>query len=353
MRILHLINSLSTGGAERIVVDLALECRILGHEVKIVILSPSLGIPARHAVDAGLEVQALGGHRFDPRIVTRLGAATRGWDIVHAHLFPAQYWSAMSRRPIVYTEHSTSNRRMHQRPWTLPEKVSYERFAHLIAISDGVRSELQRHLNQLRVKKPITVIHNGIRSEFFDSPISSRRSGPDVRLVSVGSLRRVKNVPLAIQAVAQVPESTLDIVGDGPLRRELTGMIQGLGVADRVRLLGSRNDIPSLLPQYDALLCTSHYEGFSLAAAEALAAGLPVIGPNVPGLTDVVQDNLSGVLYREPVPHHVVSAIRRIIDMTTYEELKKHTRTEARRFAIQSCAERHLDLYERILDRSE
>ncbi len=86
------------------------------------------------------------------------------------------------------------------------------------------------------------------------------------------------------------------VIGDGPRRAELAGMAGALGIDDRVHFLGARSDVPSLLKLMDVFALSSVSEGSPNAAIEAMAAGLPVVGPRVGGLPRIVDDGRSGLL---------------------------------------------------------
>jgi Glycosyltransferase len=354
MRISHVITSLATGGAETLVVDLSLKLAELGHDVEIVTLSDAHGVPRQTALRSGIRVRDLGHDPRDPRSIGRLRRAVAASDIMHVHLFPTLYVGAIARirQPRVYTEHSTFNRRRANASLTVVERAMYRRYSHLIAISDGVGAELERYLSRLSVDKPVTVIPNGIGDAFFEN-----RTGPrslplaPLRLIAIGSLDDRKNFSTAISGVALVPDVSLDIVGSGALESSLRAQIDRLGVADRVHLLGRRDDIPHLLDTHDALLSTSRYEGFGLVAAEALARGMPVLGPDVAGFRDVVSDGKTGLLYPQSAEAEaeaeasVASLIARLNESGRYEAFSRNAIATSDRFSIGRVARAHLELY--------
>lgn len=352
MRIVHVINSLATGGAERLVVDLASEQTSRGHDVSIVALTASQGVPQRLSARLGIPVRTLGDSVFDPRIAWRLPGSTVGYDVVHVHLFPSLYWSILCRQPKVFTEHSTQNRRMSIRYLRPVERLVYARYSRLVTISDGVKRSLSAHLNTPRHRALIQTVDNGIGSEFFTSASPARRSDGGrgmLRLIAVGSLRPVKNHALALDAVARTSHVSLDIAGEGPLHEELLDHIRRNGLEDRVRLLGTVDDMPTLLLRYDALLCTSTFEGFSLASAEALACGLPVIGPAVEGLDAVLTDGLNSVIYSRQEASSVADAISRLQNDGELVRLKSNARESVKRFSIEDTVSRYLEIYNEAL----
>jgi len=118
----------------------------------------------------------------------------------------------------------------------------------------------------------------------------------------VGRLRHEKGQKILIDAMAllvqTIPEAKLVFVGDGPDNDMLIEQIDSLGLQGKVLLLGSmnRDDAVRHLSVMDVVAVPSLFEGFGLTAAEAMAAGLPVVGSAVDGLTEVVEDGVTGVL---------------------------------------------------------
>lgn len=352
MRILHFINSLGTGGAERLVVDLAEAGQRHGHDVRILTISDRPGLPRDYAHDHGLNVSSLGLGRRDPRVIGHLRRECARVDILHSHLFPAMYWGALIQSPKIFTEHSTRNRRMDNPMFGILERPVYKSYDKVVAIGEGVADSLRDHFGRLDLSPDMAIVTNGIRGEFVRQGfVRKPRVSPDqpLRIVSVCSLTTVKNLPLAIRAVAQLPYATLDIAGEGPLRGELESLIRELRVEDRIRLLGPVVDVATLLVGADLFLSTSRWEGFALSLAEALSSGLPVVGPRVPGVSEVVTDGRDGVLFASGSDDAAVRAIVHASSPDVYSELSASAITGSPRFSIDSCFSAYESLYEEIL----
>jgi glycosyltransferase involved in cell wall biosynthesis len=109
-----------------------------------------------------------------------------------------------------------------------------------------------------------------------------------------------KGVQYGIRAFAQVSaqyaSARLIIAGDGPLRAPLEAEARAAGVADRVRFLGWRDDVPRLLAALDVLLLPSLWEGFGLVLLEAMGQHLPVIASRVSAVPEIVTDGETGLL---------------------------------------------------------
>lgn len=112
-------------------------------------------------------------------------------------------------------------------------------------------------------------------------------AGPPL-IAGVGRLVECKRWHLAIEAVGGVPGAHLVIFGEGPLRAELERCAAGSPAAGRVHLPGAVDDVQACAGAADAALLTTSGEGFSLVALEALAAGVPLVAADVPGVSDVV-----------------------------------------------------------------
>lgn len=347
MKISHVINSLATGGAERLVVNLATVAQQQGDEVEILVLTDVPGIVREEAARRGLTIRPVANSLKDPRIPVRLRKMVRDSDVVHVHLFPALYWASVVDRPLVFTEHSTNNRRIGNRAFALFEKFAYSRYRHVLAISEGVRDAISRHFAAIGVRTPVSIAFNGIDDSFFE--VERTLSDDPTKVVSVGSLKDVKRHALAISAVAQSPNLSLKIAGEGPLRESLEKQIAELGVSDRVELLGDVANVPELLAQSDVLLSTSEFEGFSLVAVEAQATGIPVVGPNVPGFREVVVDGETGILYGEDEVGDVVAALETVLSPSNYQRFAGAARDNARKFSIQASYVAQRAVYEAVV----
>lgn len=345
MRVIHIIEDLGVAGAERLVVDLATESRQRGIDASVLTLVPPRSSALLDAARvAGLPVRCLGVHRADPRGWLRLRSACMDADLVHAHLFPA-IWLAAFLLPgtLVGTEHSPENRRRRSHVLSGIDRVAYRRYAVIVAISAGVEESLRTHLGRYAPK--IVTIQNGVRLERVQ-PVRSMVDGDPLRLISVGKLDRRKDLGRAIDAVGGLPNVTLTIVGDGPQRQDLEA--RAARFPGQITLLGARDDVPELLSSAHVFVSTSRYEGFGLAAVEALAAGLPVLAPNLPGLREVLGS--AGLLHE---PSDTSTLRKQVSQLTDDRELLKELRAlafvQGARFSIAETVERHIDLYREVV----
>jgi glycosyltransferase involved in cell wall biosynthesis len=168
----------------------------------------------------------------------------------------------------------------------------------------------------------ITVIYNGIEAERFAPRGEDHRKAVRDRLgvteseravVIVANLRPVKGIADFITAAARVreaaPGTRFFVVGQGDEEGALKALAARLGVGDAVTFLGARADVPRLLPAFDAGVLASHYESFSNAILEYLAAGLPVVVTDVGGAREVVREGEDGFIVPPEDPERMAEAV--------------------------------------------
>lgn len=344
-----MINSLATGGAENLVVNLAISATKEGDECEILCLAPSNGVPMQRAIENGVTVKVLGNSLWDPRLLLRMWWRTRRAEIIHVHLFPALYWAALLPGNKVFTEHSTHNRRMRKAILAPLERLVYSSYKTIFAISDGVAFAIKKYFADLGVETRIEVAPNGIGDEFFDR--RNEREPRFNRIVSVGSLKEVKRHHLSIETLSLLPEAILSIAGKGPLLNELETLSKDLGVDDRVYFLGEVSDVKGLLERNDVLLVASEYEGFSLAAAEAQATGMPVVGPDVEGFNEVVIGGQTGELFADPNPMEIARMLEKVLTRENYPAYSEKAMQNAKRFSVRESYTLQRSIYDSLLRR--
>ncbi len=212
-------------------------------------------------------------------------------DIVHGNLFPVILYLAIikflsrSKFYAVYTEHSTNNRRRSMSIGKLIDKFLYSQYCKIAAISEGVRESLINWIQSTDAKTE--VIYNGIQLKFTESILRESRKCPTI--LSIGRLHKSKNYRNCLLALSLIKDVEFRylIAGSGSEEYRLNGLIDELKLRDKVTLLGYVEDTKSLLLNSDIFLMPSKWEGFGLAAVEAMNASLPVITSDIPGLSEI------------------------------------------------------------------
>jgi len=308
--IVHVIRSLEVGGLENGVVNLVSG---LADQFRHTILCLEGVGPLRARVPASVDVLAP-----DPRIARgplaclRLARVLRRLrpDVVHSRNWPtvdAIPGARLAGVPaVVHGEHGREEIDPHglARRRNVIRRVFAPLVDEFVTVSDDLRRWLVETVHVAGRK--VRTIHNGVDTRRFsdqDREGARRALGIDERARVVGTVGRldpVKDHATLVRAFAGVvaarPEAVLAIVGDGPCRAALETLIAGLGLGERVRLLGARADVASLLGGFDVFALPSIAEGISNTVLEAMATGLPVVATRVGGNPELVEDGVNGRL---------------------------------------------------------
>ena len=329
MRILHVITSLRTGGAERLMLDLLPRLKEKGQDVELCVFDGTRTQFYEKMEKAGVPINTLqiGGNVYNPLNIIRLLRVIRKgkFDIVHTHLTAPQFFTAIvslfHKINLITTEHCTSNR-IRNWSWFKPfDRWMYSKYQYIISISPATTENL---LKSIIIKRPVLTIYNGINiQKFADSQPISRKTlaiTEDCKLITmVAAFRHEKDQDTVIKAVQFLPEPyNVIFVGDGIRRPLCEKLAKDLHVDKRVKFLGIRSDVERILKTTDVVVLSSHIEGFGLAAVEGMAAGKPVIASNVPGLAEVV--NGAGLLF---TPSDEKDLADKILAITTDDNIQK------------------------------
>jgi len=162
-----------------------------------------------------------------------------------------------------------------------------------------------------------TVLHAVIGN--FVKPLPHRPDQEPVGdLVTIGHLEQVKNHRYMLDVLAAAKRAgrsyTLDIFGEGPLRKDLVQKAHSLGVEDQVRLRGFRRDVRDFLPRYRAYVHTSYSESSSLAIMEAMSAGLPIVAGNIGPISELCDDGVEARFWPLDDPSRAAAVLMDLLD---------------------------------------
>lgn len=362
MKVLHIINSLGIGGAEKLLVDALPKYSQEDITVGLLLLN-STQTPFFEQLKGtnGLVIHCLGNiSLFNPLLIFRIIPFLRKYEIIHVHLFPAFYWVAIakilsrSRARFIITIHSISNRRF-EFSWITRqvERFMLRRYDKIIAISQEMDSTLRRELHFPETK--FHLIENGIDTEsFFSATPSSekffkKRDIGDRIIIQVSSFRVPKDQPTLIRAMTLLPQKyKLLLVGGGPQKNDCENLAKRLNTQERIKFLGVRTDIASLLKASDVVVLSTGFEGFGLAAVEGLSAGKPVIASDVPGIRSIIGN--CGILFPKGDEKTLASYIIRLLsDTEYYSAVAKTCFDQSRNYDIKIMVQRYIKLYKGIL----
>jgi glycosyltransferase involved in cell wall biosynthesis len=306
LAVAHVALSLALGGLERVVLDLVRAGRELGQRVDVVCLEEP-GLLAPQAEALGARVVCL--HKrvgVRPGVFRQLRAALDDLrpDLVHTHQIGALFYTGpASRCPIAHTEHGKAGDDRLRRRWL--GRFAGRFAARFFCVSRDIADEVQAR--RIVPRRKIHLVPNGIDAARFrdgQDPGDVRRAldisaGAPV-IGTVGRLDEIKRQDLLIRAFGLVREvaggSHLLLVGEGPARDGLQGLVDHLGLRNCVHFAGYQPQPERFLAAMDIFALTSRSEGMPLAVLEAWAAGLPVVATAVGGLPELIDDGRTGLL---------------------------------------------------------
>jgi len=364
IRICQLITELQPAGAERCVYELARRLDRDRFDVQVAALRG--GEVANWLADAGVRVTVLGMRgKWDLSRLAGLGELLRREriQILHTHLFHADlagraFAHAAAVPHVVHTVHVAEAR---FRPWQFAfARLTADRCDRIVAVSKAVRDHHARlaGLPHWRYQ----VILNGIDIAAYqaDPPAGSelrRRLGigeNEIVLAFVGRLDRQKGIDVLLSAMSHLGARgkpiRLIIAGDGPRRFQVESFMRHGEGGRHTHWLGRVQDVRGVLSAADIFVMPSRWEGLPLAAVEAMAAGRPVIGTRVSGLTEVLDGGRAGMLIESEDVVALAEAVEHLAsDAQKRAELSKIGHQFAiERFSIEANIKSHEQLYMQI-----
>lgn len=309
--IMHLIESLEFGGAEKVVVHLANKLSAdnkvsicltkrngeliseLNKNIKVYSLNSPEGndysLPGKiHELLNENNVDILNSHDWGVFIESAL-AIRKSNNVKFIHTVHGPYTN--------YSEGFKSKIKIKLRH--IAEKYLSRYVYKIISVSDSIKEYI---ICDIKINKDIIeTIHNGIDDiGNEDANVNEKSTDDKVKLVTVGRLAKVKNYKLLLNALKKTLESTpnfhLTIVGDGPEKNELIKYCDLLGLNKYVSFLGFRRDIKNILVKSDVFVMSSSYEGISIALLESMSLSMPSIATSVGGLPESILNNETGFL---------------------------------------------------------
>lgn len=327
MRVAYaLTRSDAVGGAAVHVRDLARGMLKRGHEAAVFVGGEGVfldqldarGVPHRR-------IRHLVGHPFHlwtwPPVYREFRRALTDFepDLVSGHSSNAGFLSRLAAArldiPRIFTAHGwafTEGVPIWKRAVFLAgEKVVAPLTDRFLTVSDYDRRLALRH----RVTQPskITTVHNGVPE--VESDLRATPEADPPRIVMVGRFEEQKDHPTLLEALAHLGDRrwNLDLVGDGPREPSVRRLARRLGLGDRVRFLGHREDVAELLAEAQIFVLSSRWEGFPRSILEAMRAGLPVVATDVGGVSESVIEGETGWLVPPERPGELAARLEELL----------------------------------------
>ena len=359
MKILHIITSLRTGGAERLVAELARRHHANGDEVEVLLFDGTRTPLFEELEKGGIPVHALGegfAAMSNPRLLPALKRFLRKhpFDIVHTHNTSCQLLAAMVPGiTCVTTEHNASNRRRNWR-WFRPiDRWMYGRYGRIVCVGEETRKTLSNWLKRPELDKKMSVIPNGIDLQRITSatPADDLAQQEGFKILMVSAFRPEKDQQTLIRAFERLPEEYQLFLAGGaetPENQRIMDECKVLAKGQRVHFLGVRSDVPNLLAAADAVVLSSKHEGMSLSVLEGMASGKPMIASDVEGMRDLVGG--AGLLFPQGDADALAALIREVCENPEKaREIGRKCRERAMQYDIAETAKSYHALYEDVL----
>lgn len=370
-RLVYFIDSLSSGGAQRQLVEIA--CHLhRAHRISLaVVVYHDIPFFEPKLREAGVPVRRLAKRRgFDPLLALRLRGALRELrpEIVHAFLTPSCLYAFLAvrsmpravRPALIAAERSALEGSSFSDRWV--ERLVYPRCEAVTSNAASVASDIE-----IRIGVPIDRIHyipNGIDLAAWDA--ASREPSPiplaegRFHLGMVGGLRAEKNHLLLLEALGLLDAATrgrLQVwfvgaaTGTPDVVRRIDDEIARRGFGTLVRRVPALPKIAPFLRRLDALVLPSRYEGFPNVLLEAMASAIPSIAARVGDVPNMLVEGRGGLVVPPNDSRALAGAIEALVSAPPEERVRIGREARARveeAFTIERVAARHLDLYERF-----
>jgi len=333
IHIMHLIESLEFGGAEKVVVHLANHfsktykvsiCLTKRKGDLISQLNENIEIYCLHSPEGNN--YSLPGQLKDLLIRHKV-------DILHSHDWGVYLEAALAIRN---TSHSTLIHTIHGPYLPYPPglksqiKIVIRHFAErlasryvckIVSVSDSIKHYISEDIGISSTR--LQTIHNGIKDiATSHTPYNEVKK---LRFITTGRLAKVKNHSLMLNALSEVIKVNknieLSIIGDGPERANLERLCTKLHIENYVNFMGFRTDVHELLLQHDVFLLSSNYEGISIALLEAMSLSMPAISTDVGGIPETIINSKTGYLVPDNDVNMYAQAILKML--SNHNEITK------------------------------
>jgi glycosyltransferase involved in cell wall biosynthesis len=322
-RIVYLINSLGSGGAERFLCDLARNLDPERFRARVFCLYyAGQFAPLVEAADVSVEVIDVDRHVVAGNWVKtwRQLAGARA-DVVHTHLHEAAWYglpTAWLRRVPVRISH------LHSAHWNWPrsrrwfdraaETFASTSFACSTSVEQFAGASLHYPSRKLRVVSNFVDVGRFAGLPGKEAARDALGLPQDVPiLICLASLTEEKGQAYLLEAMrsvhAEVPDARLLLVGRDRGATDLLALAAEKGLGESVAALGIRDDVPLLLAASDISVLPSLREGLPMSLLESAAAGLPIVASAVGGIPEVVEDGVSGILTEPRDPDALAAAL--------------------------------------------
>ncbi len=370
VHVVHIIDHLGLGGAQRLLADLAVRQVQQGLRVTLINLRSESDLSRRIAA-LGIPVHSLSRSKWSPRQLSALIALLHTLQpaLVHLHLMTAHVLGRLAAVvtgvPAVVVHDHEASAEIYTHPGPLlalrrliEPMAPPARTAYITLSADAVEYSVSiRHWPRTAVY----CVPNGVDPAYFaDMALSQTEARtllgvPQDRVIigCAGRLSAVKGIDCLIDALAFLPANVnLALAGTGPQRQQLESRVAVLGLRQRVHWLGQLPDLRPFLRACNVYAQPSRREAFGLAVAEAAVMGLPIVATKVGGLRDLIHHEQTGLLVQPDQPRELADAVQQFLEDPDHARaLGLAARTYvAEHFNVRASVANIAYIYQRLLE---
>jgi glycosyltransferase involved in cell wall biosynthesis len=354
LKIVHIVQSLETGGAEKLLVDLSLNCK---HDYDVTVISQyrENGYPYEKILrENDIKIVYLDKKKgFDINNLIDLTKSLKEIkpDIIHTHLHSAiyaiPYYFNNKKCAKIHTIHSIAKMEF-DKVHRLIQSFAYKFLGVTpVAIGETVKETI---MDEYRIND-IRVIHNGIDLKKYSISLNVKTKHDAFVIVNVASFSKWKNQMFLLEAFNNALKMNnrlkLIFVGGGPLKKDVEKRAIEYGIYENtVKFIGVSDDVPKYLSEADIFCLCSTFEGFPISMLEAFDAGLPVISTDVGGVKDILIDGENGILVESNNIEQLENAILKLAhDIELCNKISQTNIKKAKKFNIKETTKSYIKLY--------
>lgn len=354
MKIVQVMPEFGLAGAERMAEALTLELIRKGHDVKIISLYDYHSAITDNLERKDVQIFYLNKKTgLDLSMVLKLVRILRKIkpDVVHTHRYvceyviPAAILANVKKR--VHTVHNMADKE--SLPKLLQKFFYYNCHVTPVSISPRVQESIQNyyHLKQSQ----IPMVFNGIDLKCCKNKKTYEKKDR-LNFLHVGRFSEQKNHMCLLEAFERFhkkySDTTLTMVGQGILFEEVSKAVEQKKLTDAVFLLGQINDILSKYENYDVFVLPSKYEGMPITLIEAMGCGMPIIATDVGGVSDMICNEISGLLCYPEVDSIINAMEKMYLDEELRKSLGIQARNRAQIFSVENMAKEYIAVYQQL-----
>jgi glycosyltransferase involved in cell wall biosynthesis len=365
MKVIQIISTLETGGAEKLILESIPRYVEAGIEMDLLVLwnnnSPFLNT-LRSLNCCNIYILNESNNRsaiYALSNILKIRQHLRRYDLAHVHLFPPIYFVALAnilngkKIPLLFTEHSTTNSRIEKPYFKQLERFMYNQYNLVAYLTEEMRTIYENYLGKMPAK---VIINNGVDIDSYLSaqPLSWKEilpghSDSDKIIVQISAFRKEKDHKTVVDALDHLNSNyKVVFVGAGETQGNVKNYVAKKGYQERVYFLGQRLDVPKILKAADFIVLSSFYEGLSLSSIEGMASGKPFFATNVKGLSKIVEG--AGVLFELENAKDLASKILVLAqDSKRYLETGNKGQVRAKEYGISKMINAYIEAYKSLV----